>query len=119
MADDRTLWTRPAECTCKAALRGADAGNGTNGPLRLIRLPDVRCPLHGDRKDVLEDAVEAAERILESVPGLPRIARPQLRRLIVAAAPILAKAIAEGRLPNIPEPPAPPAPPVDPVEPGA
>ena len=61
----------------------------------------VECPRHGASEAVVDAAVDAAEAVLSSVPGLPRIARPQLRRLVLAALPVVVQAIGTGALDHL------------------
>ena len=99
--NDRLLWRRDEGCKCGAKLRGEELEDGTGGPLRLTREVRVECPRHGASEAVVDAAVDAAEAVLSSVPGLPRIARPQLRRLVLAALPVVVQAIGTGALDHL------------------
>lgn len=99
--NNRILWARPENCLCGARLRGTELQDGTNGPLRLTREVRTECPLHGASEEVVDAIVAAAENVLGSVPGLPRLARPQVKRLVLAFLPVLVEALGTGALDHL------------------
>lgn len=100
--ENRVLWARPEDCLCGAKLRGTELEDGTNGPLRLTREVRIECPRHGMAEAMLEDAITAAEGVMASVPGLPPISRPQLRRMVLGALPVVEAAVRAGTFPATP-----------------
>lgn len=103
--DDRVLWTRPADCTCGARLRGEELKDGTAGPLRLTREVRPECLKHGIAQGLMDRLLDAAQGVLRSVPGSPEMNRTQLRRLLEAALPILLPAVKAGLLDHLIPPP--------------
>ena len=111
MAEMVILWERPQGCLCGGTAAG-DGAKGKPGRLGVIRDVEVTCPQHGTQKDALELAIDAAEAIARTVPGV-ELSRVQLKRLLVAAYPIIIAYATGQPLPVPPAPtPEPPAPPV-------
>lgn len=95
--ENRILWTRPEGCLCGAELTGTKKGETPT----LLRKVDPACSQHGARTDALDAAVEAAEAVIRTVPGV-KLSSVQVRRLVLAALPVLQAAIAAGQLPAAP-----------------